>query len=130
MENEARPKSTNWVLWIAIIGLLFVLTPVACCGGLGFFVFSTVKAPLTAAVDALESDVRVTDRIGMPISYDSIQINNMNTENGEGSADINTNFSGPKGTVHVEGSMKQTAGQWSPAELTVTFDDDSTIRIP
>lgn len=128
--SSGEPKKTNWLLWLLVIGAALVFTPLACCGGLGILGFNAAKAPLLAAGKALEADERVVEKIGTPISYDNLIIKNFNMVNGEGSAELDTDYSGPNGTVHVEGEMALSANEWSPGDLTVTFDDGSEIKIP
>ena len=125
-----QPKKTNWLLWILVGGAVVVVAPIACCAGFGFMGFSAVKAPLEAASTALEQDDRVTSVIGSPISYDNIVITDFQNNNGTGSAGLDSNFTGPEGSVHVKGKMKLVANEWSVDQITVTFGDGNEITIP
>ena len=126
---ETRPKSTNWILWLGLLAVVLIGVPIACCGGFGLVGFNAVKAPLVAAAGALNADPRVTDQIGSPITYDNIRINKLTNNNGEGSAEIDTSFSGPKGSVQVQGQMRLSNNQWSVELLTVTLPDESVVEV-
>ena len=131
MNIDGQPKKkTNWLLWIGLLGVFLVGVPVACCGGLAFWGFGMAAAPLDAAEQALEADPRVTEKLGTPIKRDEFKITDFESANGSGTAGLDTNFSGPNGTAKVEGPMRQAAGAWSVEQLTVTFDDGSSIELP
>ena len=92
--------------------------------------YRMAKLPLQEAAKAMEADERIAGRIGTPISYDQLVITEFNSNNGEGSAMLDTSFSGPDGSVHVKGKMLLTGGNWSTDDLTVTFDDGSEVKLP
>ncbi len=129
-EIEAPPKKTNWLLWIGLLGIVIVALPIACCAGVAFLGFNTLQAPLVAAEDALEQDARVTDVLGAPIEYQNVAIQNYRNENGQGSAEINSDFAGPNGTARVNGKMNLNSGTWSVDRLEVTFEDGTQLVIP
>lgn len=130
MDYQPQPKKTNWLLWGSVLGGVLIVTPIACCAGFGFLGFNAAKAPLEAAAKSLESDERVTSVIGSPIKYDNLVMTGFQIDNGKGSAGLDTDFSGPNGTVHVKGSMALENNSWSPGDLTVTFEDETEITIP
>ena len=129
MNTEPKKKS-NWLLIALLIGGALVVTPVACCGGIGLLGWRMAKVPLQEAAKAMEADERIAGSIGTPINYDNLVITEFKNNNGEGSALIDTSFSGPDGSVHVKGQMLLTGGEWSPGDLTVTFDDGSEVKLP
>lgn len=131
MNFDGQPKKkTNWLLWIGLLGIFLVGIPVACCGGLAVWGFGMASAPLDAAEQALEADPRVTEKLGTPIKRDEFKITDFESTNGSGSAGLDTNFSGPNGSARVEGTMRQDGGSWSVEQLTVTFDDGTSVELP
>lgn len=127
---DGQPKKTNWVLWLALLGIFLVGTPIACCAGVGVWGVSMFQAPLEAAGEALAADARVTEKLGTPISYESVTIKNYQNNNGNGQASIDTNYVGPKGKAHVTGTMQLNAGTWSVGQLVLTFEDGTEIELP
>ncbi|MEM7454825.1 MAG: cytochrome c oxidase assembly factor Coa1 family protein [Planctomycetota bacterium] len=90
-----------------------------------------VKAPIDGVVEYCNNDERITDVIGSPISSGSnFNVSNYNNENGNGSADLGFEITGPKGSAQVEGVVRGVNGNWTPEDMTVTFDDGSTLKIP
>lgn len=128
--NMEPKKKSNWLWIVLLIGGALVFTPIACCGGVGLMGYGMVKKPLEQAARVMEEDERIAGKIGTPIKYDTLVVSDFNISNGEGSADLDTNFSGPNGRVHVKGEMLQSGGNWSPGDLTVTFDDGTEVKLP
>ncbi|MFK7735878.1 MAG: cytochrome c oxidase assembly factor Coa1 family protein [Pirellulaceae bacterium] len=129
-EIEQKTKKTNWLLWILVLGGVLVVVPIACCAGVGLLGFNAVKAPLVAAAAAMEENPSIVEKLGTPINYDSLQITNYQNNNGNGSADIDTNFSGPNGSAHVVGTMQLIAGEWSIQNMSITFGDGTEMQLP
>ena len=65
-----------------------------------------------------------------PIEYQNVAIQNYRNENGQGSAEINSEFAGPNGTARVSGKMNLNSGTWSVDRLEVTFEDGTQLVIP
>jgi len=127
--DEPQAKKTNWLLWIGLIGVVLVGLPIACCGSVIFWGVNIATAPLDAAGEALSTEASVAEKLGTPVSYENIGISNFTNENGNGSATIDSNFSGPNGSAHVTGTMQLNAGTWSVDHLIVTFEDGSEVEL-
>ncbi len=126
-------RNLFWIIPVCVILFLVfvvIVAPIACCAGGGLFAFNAIKKPVVEATDALNDDSRVTDKLGSPIKYESIGINNYQNNNGNGGADVNFPVRGPNGTAQVKGRMNLNGGTWSVGNLTVTFPDGSTIKLP
>lgn len=126
---SATPKKKGPWLWI-ILGLVLLGLPLASCGGCIYFGISLATAPVNAAVESLQNDAEVAEKLGTPITKDfGFSINNLTNNNGNGSAEIEFNARGPNGAANVSGKMKLIAGTWSPDGLVVTFGDGTTKRL-
>jgi len=115
--------------------LLLILLPIVSCIALGIFGFGAamtlVKAPIDAAVKAMTEDEEIAGRLGTPLEASTtFGIDNFASENGNGHASLEFNVTGPDGSAQVSGEMKQFAGEWSPDDLTITFDDDTEVKLP
>ena len=136
----ASPPQRGWfsrnMFWIIPVGvvlflvLAIIVTPILCCSGGAFFAFNAVKKPVVEATDALNNDSRVTDKLGSPIKYESIGINNFQNNNGNGGADVDFPVRGPNGTARVTGRMNLNNGNWSVGNLTVELPDGTKIELP
>jgi hypothetical protein len=124
--SYASPKKKGSWLWI-ILGLVLLGLPVLGCGGCFYFLYSMGVAPINAAVASLNDDAEVSAKLGTPIKMVSgLAIKNLENNNGNGSAELEFNASGPNGSAKVSGKMKLIAGTWSPDGLVVTYDDGTT----
>lgn len=121
------PKKRSPLIWIIPLGLVLLIAPVICCGGMIFFGVNMAKAPINAGVSALNNDPEITDKLGSPIEAgSSFQLTNYQNNNGNGSAELGYDVSGPKGSANVSGKMQLNSGTWSPDGLTVTFEDGTS----
>jgi len=132
---QATPPQKSWIgrnwIWLVPLILVVMASPIVCCGGLAFFGFNVMQAPLTAATDAINADQRITGKLGSPITRgSSMTVNNYTNNNGNGGATIEFNVSGPNGGAQVSGRMALTAGKWRPDGLTVTCDDGTEFELP
>jgi len=132
-QNDLPPQHTmpkkkrSPLIWIIPLGLVLLAAPVMCCGGGIFFAFNMAKAPINAAVAALNNDAEITEKLGSPIEAgSSFQLDNYTNNNGNGGAELGFNASGPKGSAKVAGKMKLIAGAWSPDGLNVMFQDGTS----
>ncbi len=124
-------KRTNWLLWLLLGAMVVVGLPILACAGIAWVGYGAVKAPVNAAVAALNADPQITAKLGTPITAgSSLDISNYNNDNGNGSAELSFNVSGPNGSASVEGSMALTAGTWRPEQLLVRCDDGTTFQLP
>lgn len=103
-----------------------------CCGGGIYFVGQQFKAPLDATVAAMNENVELSEKLGTPIesSYNGIALRNLTNNNGNGSADLSFNATGPKGSARVDTKLKLTAGTWTIETLTAECSDGSTVTLP
>jgi len=124
-------KRSNWVLWLLLGAMLLVGLPIAACAGIAWIGYGAVKAPINAAVVALNGDPRITAKLGTPItSGSSLGITNYTNNNGNGGATVRFNVSGPSGTANVEGNMRLIANAWSPEALSVVCTDGTAFQVP
>ena len=122
-------KKSPWLMIVLLVGGACIVLPAACCAGVVYLGVGAVTAPLEAAASAMEQDPAIADKLGTPIEHEVIGITNYENNNGNGSAGIDTNFKGPKGSAHVKGSLILTAGEWRVQSLTVEFSDGSTASL-
>jgi hypothetical protein len=128
VEQTPRKSKLPWIL--AILAVVIIL-PLGCCGGVLYWGVGMVKAPLEAATRSLEQAPEVTDVIGTPLTLDNaIDLTNYENVNGNGGADVDFNVTGPRGTAHVFGRVKLTAGNWTPENLTIELPDGNKIHYP
>lgn len=124
-------KRSNWVLWLLLGAMLLVGLPIAACAGIAWIGYGAVKAPIDAAVVALNGDPRITAKLGTPItSGSSLGLTNYTNNNGNGGASVRFNVSGPSGTANVEGNMRLIANVWSPEALSVVCSDGTAFHVP
>ena len=128
--NPPAPKKSKLPLILGILGVSG-LAVVACCGGAAYFGFGMVTAPRDAAIEAMEHDAALSEKLGTPLKAgSSFSLSNYQNNNNNGSAVIEFNVEGPNGTASVEADMKLTAGTWSVKLLTAQCSDGSTVTIP
>lgn len=124
-------KRSNWVLWLLLGAMVLVGLPIAACAGIAWIGYGAVKAPIDAAVVALNKDPRITAKLGTPItSGSSLGITNYTNNNGNGGASVKFNVSGPSGTASVEGEMRLIANVWSPEALLLVCSDGTAFEVP
>jgi len=125
------PKKKSFLIWLIPLILVVLGSPLLCCGGCIYLGLKTIAAPRDAAVAALNNDVRITAKLGTPIKAgNAISMTDFQSTNGNGSATLDFNASGPNGSAQVSGQMNQTAGTWTAANLTVTFPDGTSLKVP
>ena len=129
--GQPQKKGCMRFWWLGLLlGLVFIVIPMASCIGLGVWGMSAVKEPVNAAVAAVNADAEITAKLGQVTCDNEFGIKDFTASNGNGSATVDTNVTGPNGSARVEGRMKVTAGNWSADGLTVTCDDGTEFRIP
>ena len=119
------------------IGMSFKVIAIGCvgavvlCGGLGvvgFFVAMSVikSSPVyTQSVAAAKSNLEVQKRLGTPLKEGYMPSGNVNSDSSTsgqtGNADLSIPLSGPNGsgTIHVVGTIKNGAWDYSVMELDV-----------
>ena len=122
-------------IWFVPLILVLLGLPSLCCigGGLSFFgLFKMMEAPRDAAVEAISADPDLSTALGAPIqpAGSGMSVSNYQNNNGNGFADVDFNVEGSKGSAHVTGRMKLTAGEWSPENLTVQMSDGTEVKLP
>ena len=135
-ELETKPQN-SWIkrngLWFFPVLIFGLGGPLVCCSGFAFLGYSAVNlinGPKNAAIQALENDPEVAERLGDNLTAGSnIQINDMQIDNNNGSVDIGFSVSGSKESADVEGKMVMTAGEWAAESLVVTYTDGTTKEI-
>lgn len=125
-----RPKSKVPMILGIILGM--GVLGVLCCGGLSFFGFkagmAAMQAPIDEAIRVVSADAELADKLGTPItSTSTMGVTNYQNNNNNGSAEVQFNAQGPKGSANVSGQMTLTAGSWSADQLTVTIDGEETV---
>jgi hypothetical protein len=138
-QPPAPPSAGNsrWI-WILLAVMFFFVLAATCCGGFALLGLRGVeagldvlKAPVDAAVVALNEDPEVTAKLGMPIESETgFGVNQFESNNGNGGAQVNFRVSGPNGSAQVNGRMRLTAGTWSAEDLTITCDDGTALKLP
>ena len=121
------------LLFLVVIGVLVLGAPFLCCGGFGLLIWGVAKAPVEAAVRAVNEDERAIEKIGSPIkkSDSGYSVGNFHVENDHGEAEVRRfGVRGPNGSATVSGKMRMDGGGWHAEALKVEFDDGSYIDIP
>ena len=115
--------------WALILGGLLVCV-VVCCGGLGYFAFDYMTAPMQATAEELEQNQEVVERLGTPIevSYQEMQLRNFKSNDGNGSVEIEATFTGPEGSARVKAKLDQQDEEWSVNGWEATFPDDTVLK--
>ncbi|MCA9185992.1 MAG: cytochrome c oxidase assembly factor Coa1 family protein [Pirellulaceae bacterium] len=134
MEYESRPQKSwfgrNW-FWLVPLVLIVLGSPFICCGGAAFLGFNMVTQPRDGAIAAMEADPAISAKLGTPLTAGStFNVTNYQNNNGNGSATLSFNVSGPNGNANVSGDMALTANVWRPADLTITCDDGTEFKLP
>jgi hypothetical protein len=109
---------------LIVLACLFVVAIVA-------FVFSMMRTndPYKEAVRRMQSDVRVSAKIGSPVKPGWFVSGSINTTTTSGHADLAVPFKGPKGEATVNVVADKVAGEWKYQLMKVTFEDGSTVDL-
>ncbi len=131
--EQQKRSSSSCMTWALILGGLLVcvvVLPLVCCGGLGYFAFDYMTAPMQATAEELEQNEEVVERLGTPIevSYQEMQIRNFKSNDGNGSAEIEATFTGPEGSARVKAKLDQQDEEWSVNGWEATFPDDTVLK--
>ncbi len=145
------PKSSSGK-WVWIILLAVVLPMFLCAGVCGGFVFlakrsaetmletaekvqevveESVKTapPFRIALERLQADSEVKDRLGQPIEESFPSVFNYEEGTGGSDAEFKYSVSGPKGTAQVHVVGEKIDDRWFYRTLDVTFEDGETIDL-
>ena len=123
--------SKKGCFWISVVLLILFLAGGGLCGGIVYFAFNVIKAPIEAVVKELNEDREIAAKLGSPIeSGTSFGITDMENTNGNGHADVDFNVSGSISGANVKGRVNLTANKWRSEEITVTCDDGTTFTLP
>jgi hypothetical protein len=130
--SPPRKSSRGWLVGLLV---LLVLMPLVCCGGLVIIGFSSavagIRAPVEAAVDALNRDPAVAAKLGTPISAStSFGVNEYQNHNGNGGATVEFTAMGRDQSGQVSGRMSLNAGNWKPESLTIQCGDGTKLTVP
>lgn len=119
-----------WVLIVVVVGA--VASFCLCCGGgAWFFGSQLMKAePFVVALGTAVQSDEVKEQLGEPIELAGMPSNiNINETGDAGSASIDFNIKGPKGSAHVHTEATRAAGKWTTTVLKVTFSDGSSVDL-
>lgn len=112
------------------LGTVFLLGIMA-CGGLFYFGWGMVKAPMLAVVDELNAEPEATEKLGSPIEMgSSFTFSEFQNQGGNGHAEVDFNVYGPSGGAQVKGRVDLTANKWRSEDILVKFDDGTEMRLP
>ncbi len=114
-----------WVILLVIVGGGVMCCGV--CGGVGYFVMNKLKSsePYKMAVEALENDPVVIEKLGEPIAEPPFVGGSINESNGQGSAKLLFIMTGSNAGViaNVECNARLIDGKWGLTSVTVNFSD-------
>lgn len=129
-QYQVPPKKRNHWRWIIPLAIVLISSPILCCGGAIYFGWNQLNAPIDAGVAAMNANPEIVEKLGSPIEADmGFEVSNFKNSNGNGSANLSYNVSGPDGSASVSGDMKLVSGTWSPDGLKVTFEDGSSTTL-
>lgn len=114
------------MVWLSVPVLL-----VAGCGWLIMSGLSAVAEPVNAAMDAIAANPACIAALGSPMQRgEGYKVNDYNTANGAGSANVDFDISGPNGSAQVAGRMVYGNGAWQPDGLVLSFADGKSVTLP
>lgn len=143
VENVNQPpnppkSSSNTLMWVlGILGLLGLAG--VCCVGVCVFNFAALFSeaggvlakPGNDLVEELQQNDLVIEKIGEPIEQVSVfDGGKFNTNITNSNAEIELTIEGPLGRADADGSLRFRNDNWHASDVTVTFDDGSTITVP
>ena len=140
-----QPPKSSSSKWVWIILLAVVLAMLACAGVCGGFVFlatgtaervqEVVKEgartvpPFRIALERVQADSEVKDRLGQPIQESFPAVFNYNEGTDGSNAEFKYSVTGPKGSAQVHVVSEKIDDQWWYRTLDVSFDDGETIDL-
>lgn len=130
--NAAPPAPKKGWARYALLGCggLIVL---GCLFAVGVFalVFSMMSSsdPYKESVRRMQSDVRVSAKIGNPVKPGWFISGSINTTPTSGHADLAIPFEAPKGQATVNVVADKVAGKWKYQLMRATFEDGSTVDL-
>ncbi len=83
--------------------------------------------PFADAMEKLRTDPVVAERLGEPLEESFPSDFQVHTSNDEGDADLTFSIKGPQGSADVRIKAVQEDEIWRLTELTVTFEDGTTL---
>jgi hypothetical protein len=130
--NAAPPQRKKGFARYAIIGCggAIVLTTLFVVA-IFVFVMSLMRSgePYKESVRRMQSDVRVTAKIGSPVKPGWFVSGSINTTPTSGHADLAIPFKAPKGEATVNVVADKVAGKWKYQLMRATFEDGSTVDL-
>jgi hypothetical protein len=129
--QQAPPKSSGCLKWLAIGCSVILVIGIACVAVLVFVVFGAIKATdaYKNARDRAVSDPRVIAALGSPVEPGFWVSGSANVDNDGGHADIKFPISGPKGKGTVEAVATRNVDKWVYTKLQVNPDGGPPIDL-
>lgn len=129
--SNAPPPNKGWARYALLgCGGLILL---GCLFAVGVFalVFSMMRTgePYKESVRRMQSDARVTAKIGSRVKPGWFVTGSINTTPTTGHADLAIPFEGPKGQATVNVVADKVAGKWKYQLMKATFEDGSTVDL-
>jgi hypothetical protein len=124
--------------WLLPAVLLALVLPCGCCGGIFWWLVSSLKSsePYQVAVERVRANPQVIQQLGEPVEVTSWMPSgnfSYNVDNGAGSgkADFHFTVAGPKGAAHVHAAAVCRNSKWRFRVLDVTpVSTGKTISLP
>ena len=118
----------NWKVLVPVVLLLVILL-----GGMLVYqeLIGSQKSsePYRMALEQVQSDPKVIQRLGKPIDDTWRVGGDVFTEGDRGEANLNFEVLGPQGKGRVRTQARRIDGQWGLTTLEVTFDDGQRISL-
>lgn len=115
---------SKWVLLGCGGCLVLIVLGALFAGGIAMFVFGVIKSTdvYQTALKRAQNSSEVQAALGTPIEAGMLVSGSVNTNNGQGTADINFSISGPKGTgTVIARASKEPGGTWMYSILQVNI---------
>jgi predicted small lipoprotein YifL len=127
--QKSGSKTWLWILIAVLVVLPLVLCAGCCgCGGLAFMNAMKNAPPYVEALQTVQANQQVVDKLGQPIEG-GLPMGNFNIQNNTGEADFTFTATGPKGAATVSVKAEMVAGTWRTTSLNVKFTDGSSIDL-
>ena len=141
--HSPPPKSSNKWIWIVLLAVVLpILGCAGLCGGILFLGRGAAEKaqevikesarsvpPFRIALERVQADSEVKDRLGQPIQESFPAVFNYNEGTGGSSAEFKYSVTGPKGSAQVHVVGEKIDDQWWYRTLDVTYDDGETTDL-
>jgi|SRR5579859_25556 len=123
--------SRNWKWFVPTLFFVIFVLPLAMCGGIVYFVMSTLKNSEVAreSIARAQSNAVLMEKLGTPIQMGAWIGGSVNAASADGRANLVIPISGPKGKGTLMVFARKTAGEWHYLTMYVMIQGGGTVNL-